>query len=339
MEPAPLLSVIIPTHNRSDALRLTLTNLSRQSAPFFWEAIVVNSCCADDTDKVVRGQPFPVALRLKHEYKPGAAAARNAGASAAFGQYLLFMDNDILTETDFLERHVALLQKYSGSWIVGKVVGLPEQECSLFGQFRKSLSDDSLVGKEIAEVDWLTGANMSLPRPDFELLGGFDEEFHVASGEDRELAIRAQRSGIRILFDPRIRVIHNDWAGWTIREYCYRQRLYSQTEPYFWRKYENDYYRLQLVKENLPPNWKQDRPFLFTWKHMKSILGSSCGQYCLIRACELLERFLPWRALVWRMYRMAIAGAIWKGFQEGLKHFSVYEGKSPAEKNHEHAAG
>src|SRR5262245_38748845 len=81
------ISVVIPTHNRSDALAKTLLNLSEQQFAESWEVIVVNNRSTDDTDKVVRGQRLPAPLRLVYEEKPGVAAARNSGISVARGQY------------------------------------------------------------------------------------------------------------------------------------------------------------------------------------------------------------------------------------------------------------
>ncbi|MFN2454883.1 MAG: glycosyltransferase family 2 protein [Pyrinomonadaceae bacterium] len=312
------ISVVIPTHNHSAALSLTLSRLAEQKFDELWEVIIVNNRSTDDTDDVVRRQHFPVPLQLVHENVPGPAAARNAGAAVAKGAYLLFMDNDILVEPDFLQRHFAALEANPKCWIVGQVVNLPELEATAFGRFRNSLAPFVEPDRGLSKAEGITGANASLPRVDFERLNGFDENFFVASGEDRELALRALKAGITILFDPGIIVLHNDWAGFSIRDYCLRQRLYTQTEPHFWRKYGDEYPRQQLARENLPPDWKRDQPRLVLWKKVKSLLGSSIGQRTLIGACAACERFLPWPSLLWRLYRLALAGAIYRGFQEGL---------------------
>lgn len=312
-------TVVIPTHNRSDALAETLRGVARQQFERGWEVVVVNNLSTDDTDEVVARQRFPVPLRLVHESEhPGPAAARNAGAAVARGKYLLFMDNDILVEPDFLSRHFEALESNPGCWIVGQVLNLPEQEATPFGRFRKALHPFVPPSEGRRPFDLLTGQTFSAPRADFERLGGFDRSFFVASGEDRELAMRAMRSGITILFDPAIIVLHNDWAGTSIRDYCLRQRLYSQTEPLFWRKYGDEFPRQELVRENLPPDWRRDPATLFLWKHVKGLLGSRAAQSALVGACAACERLLPWPPVLWRLYRMALSGAIYRGFQEGL---------------------
>ncbi|HET9533651.1 MAG TPA: glycosyltransferase [Blastocatellia bacterium] len=311
-------SIIIPTHNRSDALARTLDLLSKQRFEYRWEAIVVNNRSTDDTDEVVRLQRFPVPLRLVHESTPGAAAARNAGARVATGQYLIFLDNDILVEPDFAQRHYDSLREYKGCWILGHVVTLSVQERTPFGRFRAAHCAPASPSQGIVEVKGLAGANVSMPRADFERLGGFDETFRGASVEDLELAIRAWQAGIKVMFNPGIVGVHNDWAGSSIRDYCLRQRLYSRSEPLLWSKYGAAHPRLRLVNENLPPRWDQDPPSLILRKMVKIVVGTHPVQEALFGICSALERLWPAPRPLWRFYKVLLSAAIYRGFQEGL---------------------
>jgi glycosyltransferase involved in cell wall biosynthesis len=314
----PLISVVVPTHNRSDALAKTLVNLAAQKFAEPWEVIVVNNRCTDDTDEVVQRQAFPVPLRLIHRADvPGAAAARNAGAEVANGDYLLFMDNDILVDPDFVERHRNSLVAHPGCWIVGQIVNLPEQERTPFGRFRRALFPYNPPSLILQEAHGLTGQS-SLPRADFVRLEGFDERFDVASVEDIELAMRAWRLKIKILYDPSIVGVHNDWAGFTIRDYCRRQRTYTHCEPLLWQKYGKDHLKQRLVQENLPPLWRQDKPVLLVRKMLKQLAGTPFIQSILFAVCDVLERVCPWPPILWRLYLLLLAGAIYRGFQEGL---------------------
>jgi len=316
-------SVIIPTHNRSDALARTLDHLSKQRFEHAWEAIVVNNLCTDDTDDVVRGQRFPVPLRLVREDKPGASAARNAGARAALGECLIFLDNDILVEPDFVQRHYDSLKSNSCRWILGQVVSLPEQQRTPFGKFRMALQPLIPPGAGLSEVRGLSGQLFSLPRADFERLGGFDETFSGASVEDLEIALRAWQAGIKILIDPSIIGVHNDWAGFSIRDYCHRQRLYSRSEPLLWSKYGASHPRLKLVRENLPVMWREDSPALIVRKLAKRLMGLRPAQEILFGLCTLLERLWPAPTLLWRVYRALLSAAIYRGFREGLAMHSI----------------
>ncbi|HEY8558967.1 MAG TPA: glycosyltransferase [Pyrinomonadaceae bacterium] len=320
-----LISVVIPTHNRADALELTLAHLSGQDFSGKWEAIVVNNNCTDNTDEVVKSfkEKFPVPLHLIHESVPGPAAARNAGARKAEGEVIVFIDNDILVRGDFIERHYNRIQENPGCWFVGQVINLPEQESTVFGRYRKHLFPEVPADNGLKKIEGITGQTTSMRREDFDKLGGFDENFHVASGEDHELALRAQESGTIIYFDPGIIVLHNDWAGSSIRDFCRRQRLYTQTEPFFWKKYGEKTPRIEMVRKNLPPALKRDGVKLFLWKKTKGVLASDAGQSSIIKLCELSEKMLPAPKILWKLYRLAIAGAIYKGFQEGLAIYSI----------------
>jgi len=316
------ISIVIPTYNRSSTLAKTLLNLSKQQFAEPWEVIVANNRSTDDTDEAVRRQRFPAPLRLVHEEKPGVAAARNAGIAVARGQYIVMMDDDILVEPDFLRRHYDLLLSNPGCWITGDVVNLPEQRATPFGKYRQSLyriPNESDGG----EAHWLNGNNTSLPRSDWERLGGFDERFPGAAVEDYDLALRAWDAGIRILFCPSIVALHNDWAGFSINDYCLRQRLYCRSEPLFWKKYGDRHVRLSLVRQNLPPDWRRDNPALFAKKLVKKALAAKNRQAILSSLCAFLERNWPWPPLLHRLYKLMLAVAIYQGFQEGLKIHSI----------------
>lgn len=316
------LSVIVPTFNRADALQKTLDYLSKQRFKKMWEVIVVNNNCTDDTDEVIRSRQsnFPVPLHLVHEKKPGASAARNAGARTAQGKLLIFVDNDILTEPDFLERHYKMLQENDNSWVIGQVINMPEQENSVFGKYRKQLYPVLSTEETVRETDIITGQNVSLPRKHFILLNGFDENFYVASGEDHEFAMRGRKQlGIKTLLVPNIVVAHNDWAGWTFQDFCLRQRMYARTEFFFWQKYGDEHPRQELVRENLPINWHNDSVKSKARKVAKQILGTELVQAVLLQSCSVLEKIPSLQPLLWRIYKLTLAGAINRGFREGRK--------------------
>ncbi|HEX5083197.1 MAG TPA: glycosyltransferase [Blastocatellia bacterium] len=319
-------SVVIPTHNRSGPLAKTLLYLSRQQFTEPWEAIVVNNRCVDDTDEVVRAQRFPAPLRLIHEEKPGASAARNAGIAVASGRYIVLVDDDILTEPDYIRRHYELLLSNPGCWITGQVVNLPEQLATPFGKYRQSLQP--FVPRESAAVDdhRFTANNASLPRADWERLGGFDEIYTGAGVEDYEFAVRAWDAGIKILFCPSIVSIHNDWAGFSIKDFCLRQRMGNRFMPLLWQKYGDRLVKLRLVRRNLPPDWRLDGPALFANKLVKSALAAKHWQTALSGACAFLERNWPWPPILHRLYKVMVAVAIYQGYQEGLARYGSGSG-------------
>ena len=86
----PSVSVIIPTRNRARLLEEALESVFAQTVPVR-EVIVVDDGSTDETEEVVACFPGVRLLRTDHV---GPAAARNAGAAAATGALLAFLDSD-----------------------------------------------------------------------------------------------------------------------------------------------------------------------------------------------------------------------------------------------------
>jgi len=98
---APLVSVVVPTHDRPALLREALASLAAQTLGDL-EALVVNDAGADVSAVVAR---FPFASLLEHAENRGLAAARNTALRSATGRYVAYLDDDDV----FLPRHLELL--------------------------------------------------------------------------------------------------------------------------------------------------------------------------------------------------------------------------------------
>jgi GT2 family glycosyltransferase len=98
------LSVVIRTKDEADRLRLTLASLARQSQPA--EVVVVDDGSRDHTPAVLAEAAGDLALKVvRHATPLGRSAASNAGARAASGDVLLFLDGDTLADPDLARRH------------------------------------------------------------------------------------------------------------------------------------------------------------------------------------------------------------------------------------------
>lgn len=99
-------SVVIRSKDEADRLRLTLTSLARQTEPA--EVVVINDGSSDHTavvlDEAASWMPLTV---IHHEAPCGRSGASNAGARAARGNVLLFLDGDTLAGPDLVRHHAA----------------------------------------------------------------------------------------------------------------------------------------------------------------------------------------------------------------------------------------
>jgi glycosyltransferase involved in cell wall biosynthesis len=98
------LSVGICTWNRCELLRQTLEQMTRLRAPagVTWEVVVVNNNCSDATDAVLAEFAAQLPLRRIFEATPGQSSARNAVVQAATGDYLIWTDDDVLVDPEWL---------------------------------------------------------------------------------------------------------------------------------------------------------------------------------------------------------------------------------------------
>src|SRR3990167_8781500 len=111
MNASDLVSVVITTYNRSDALLAVLEGLSRQTDRHF-EVIVAYDGSREEQRRLILESGVAKSLRLIHVWHPDigftASRIRNRGVAAASGPYIVFMDGDCVPEVDFIARHRAL---------------------------------------------------------------------------------------------------------------------------------------------------------------------------------------------------------------------------------------
>ena len=116
----PLVSVVVPTHNRAARLPVAVASVQAQT----WarvELVVVDDASTDDTPEVLdRLAAADPRLRVVRPERPlGASDARNAGLDAAEGEVVAFLDDDDEWLPDKLERQLALLRDRPDVGLVG----------------------------------------------------------------------------------------------------------------------------------------------------------------------------------------------------------------------------
>jgi len=104
----PLVSVILPTHNRREFLREALDSVRAQSYPHR-EIIVVDDGSTDGTADMIR-RDYPD-VRYTWQENRGPSAARNRGIALAGGEWLAFLDSDDLWRPKKLARQLAVLNE------------------------------------------------------------------------------------------------------------------------------------------------------------------------------------------------------------------------------------
>ncbi|MHB8151470.1 MAG: glycosyltransferase family 2 protein [Bacillati bacterium] len=201
----PELSVVIPTYNRLDTLKVVIPSLLAQDLALErYELLICDSHSTDGTAEYLAGISAQHAnvRHLPGSYT-GRAAARNAGIAAAHGGCILFNDSDIIASPTLLSTHLRRHVERADIAVVGWEVQVrhldeyaykrdhPHERGSLHPPTRKTLS----------WLYFLTG-NASVRRVDLLRVGCFDESFTGYGHEDLELGYRLQKAGIEIVYEP-----------------------------------------------------------------------------------------------------------------------------------------
>jgi N-acetylglucosaminyl-diphospho-decaprenol L-rhamnosyltransferase len=216
----PLVSVVIPTYQRAGLLRACLLALQAQTLGGH-ETIVVDNASSDGTCELVRRQ-FPEVRLVELQANVGFGAAVNAGARAAAGEYLAFLNNDALPRPDWLAELVACAQRHpEAAAIASKILRRAEPsmidgagDCLTLAlkAYRRGLGErDGGRYSEEEQVFAVSGTACLWRTDAFHGLGGFDESY-FAYYEDVDLGFRSRLAGYTCWFAPRAVVLH-DSAG------------------------------------------------------------------------------------------------------------------------------
>ncbi len=228
----PLISIIIPTRDRPAVFDRTIAAALMAAEKVNAEIIVVNdSKTAEPVIPDNNGR-----IRLVNNPKNGVAAARNLGVALSVAPLLLFVDDDIVFDTEHLNYTLHFLQKESNACLNLNWIYPPEliERCTKtsFGRFMVANQLVSLKGWRRGEpwFDTLfevpSGAScfLGITRDNFKLCEGYNEAFPHSGFEDFEFNSRMQKNGIKIFIEPNQTVYHNeadklDLRVWLKRNY------------------------------------------------------------------------------------------------------------------------
>ncbi|HOS83119.1 MAG TPA: glycosyltransferase [Methanolinea sp.] len=234
--PLHTVSVIIATYNRPKILKNTLYFLLKEQYPNY-EIIIV-----DSTEKIPNElQEYIQENNKKILYiktkKEGPGAARNIGIQASKGDIIIFIDDDIIPFSNFIENHIKNYQNEEIGGVGGRVLpkfAKSNIESKKIGKIRfdgKIISNFSLNFK--TEVDHVYGCNMSFRKNILMKIGGFSTDFSGnAYFEETDISIRVRKEGYKLIFDPEATVIHLSAEEGGVRVDTFREWVYNYLHNY-----------------------------------------------------------------------------------------------------------
>jgi glycosyltransferase involved in cell wall biosynthesis len=251
-------SVIIPTYNGAEKILNLIRALQLQTVSDF-ETIIVVDGSTDNTIRLLEENKFLVQnLNVIVQENKGRAGARNAGASNARSELLIFFDDDIEPSPDCIEQHILHHSKIADTVMFGKLLMDNRKANNDFYQYRYSnevrwIEPFGKMSREITfEQFTITTQNLSMSKKIFDLLHGFDERLN--DSEDFDLGVRALLKNVPVYFNPNAFAWHRDFVD--ISKYMRRQM---------------EYYRGKKSLLNIHPEYLQLLPKHFSFLQPKSL--------------------------------------------------------------------
>jgi GT2 family glycosyltransferase/glycosyltransferase involved in cell wall biosynthesis len=216
----PAISVIMVMFNKLDLTIAALDSLRRNFAGPI-ELILADSGSTDESRHVERYVDGTKIIRFSHNV--GFLEACNAALGQVTGPVTLYLNNDILLQHGAV---AAALRRLASAESIGAVGGkiirtngaLQEAGCIIWrdGSTEGYLRDaDPNISEAnfVREVDFCSGVFLAVKTALLKELGGFDTQFKPAYFEETDLCIRIHQAGYKIIYDPAITVIHQEYSS------------------------------------------------------------------------------------------------------------------------------
>jgi GT2 family glycosyltransferase len=272
---APTVSIIIVTHNSDASVGDTLGAIAQSCVNHTYETIVVDNGSSDETMEILSATNGVQAVALARN--TGFAFACNRGAERASGNYLMFLNPDVILDTAAVDTLVDFLSAKPTVGVVAPRLrnsdGTFQPSCRRFPTpFNILFSRGSFFGKGLSrlaytlsdtetptEVPAAAGAVMLIRRQVFMDIGGFDERYFLYM-EDTDLCLQLFQRGLQNWYLPKAGGMHGWGRGSSSGRFMRLWHHHLSTWKYFLKHIPNGFTLLLL-------------PFLLTGNFIVSVIA------------------------------------------------------------------
>jgi len=254
----PLVSVVMVTYGNWPLVRSALGRLAERTDPVY-EVIVVDSASPDDTPERLRAEVEGAQLVLSDE-NLGFGGGSNLGASRARGRFLCFLNSDAMVEPGWLQPLLETLEEDATAGAAVPMLLNPDGTIQEAGSvidsvgwplaFGRGESADTLAHRFRREVDYGSAACVLVRRDEFAELGGFDPAYGIGYFEDVDLSFKLKERGLKTIYEPRSRVVHELHGSGTSKQA--QQRMIANRALFYRRWSDRLSHRPKLIE--LPTN-------------------------------------------------------------------------------------
>ena len=207
-----IVSIVIPTYKRKDSLLRLLKSLKTET-DVSTEVIIIEQVFNNEED--YKKSAIKNKINLKYFFLKDASTskAKNYGEKKAEGEYILFLDDDVIAKKGLINNHFKNFKDKNICAVVGRCVTVGQEieleredvgKITFLGKFT-----DGFTSNIKQKVDTVIGCNAFWRKDIFDKINGFDEQFTGnAMREESDLSLRARKLGYRIIYDPTAEIEH-----------------------------------------------------------------------------------------------------------------------------------
>ncbi|MEP9378270.1 glycosyltransferase family 2 protein [Aquabacter sp. CN5-332] len=245
-EPAPLVSIVIPTRDRADLMGMALRSLIAHTRYRNFEIVIVDNGSVEPATFALFEETkaaWPETVVVRDDGSFNYPRICNGGVAASKGSIICLLNNDIeVVDGDWLEEMVALvMQPRTG--IVGAKLLFPDRTAQhvgvIVGLFRYAAHWFSHAAADApgpfgrlicrTNVSAVTGACLMIRRNCWDTIGPLDAERFAEDCNDIDLCLRARRAGFEVVWTPFACLLHHESASrGRRRTKAHRNRLKEQ---------------------------------------------------------------------------------------------------------------
>ena len=225
-DPAPTVSILIPTRDRGKMLERCLNSIYEITDYPNFEIVLVDHETSEVNalNVIKRFEKFENLKVLNFEGHFNFSKIMNKAAEASEGHILISLNNDTeIVDAGWLTELVAQVSRVDVG-VVGALLlfkdrtiqhaGIHPGEGGLMGHGHKHLPEGSGGYfnrlNAVHEVAAVTGACMAVKRSTWFELGGLDEENLAVAYNDVDLCLKARKHGLKVIFTPYAKVVHHE---------------------------------------------------------------------------------------------------------------------------------
>ncbi len=219
LSPEPLVSVVVPIHNKYAVTRRCLAALAYAPTRVPFELIVVDDGSGDGSAEAL-AREAPGVQVIRHDYARGFNQACHSGVAASSGEFVVLLNNDTEPCCRWLEELLEPFRRWDDTGMTGAQLIYPDGRLQEAGGIVWGNGEPWNYGRGrnpyhpgvayTRQVDYVSGAALAIRRELWNQLGGFSPEFSPAYYEDTDLAFKVRQAGLVVRYAPLARVIHHE---------------------------------------------------------------------------------------------------------------------------------